>query len=231
MAHTAAKLQHPDSTTENIRQLVDLALNFIIYMAFKLHEQKSNLTSAVFLNFLETHPAYQNGQGLIFQRSSSFAKPFLATTYKYAVSVAPSAHYLSGNMLRYYIGSRRTFEKVQTHSLYKELLKELGLGALLRELSRERLSGPLDSLHADFIESGPFKFKMSEHIQDHLTFQLDGHVVLYNPTKFDYLVMYRNCIAEYSLIVYFNIGATVFMNSVLNSGKRIYYSLPEIHPR
>lgn len=196
MAFEAAKLQPADSPTESLCTIFDLAINFIIYMAFKLHDEKSKLTSSAFSQFMETHSTYGHGQGLIFQRGTPEASRFLTTTYRYTVSCAPAMPYFGGHSLHLYMGPRRTFGKIRTHSLRAELLRELGLSALVKELGVERLSGPLDELHANYIASGPFKFEMSDHIEDHLTFRLDGRIILYNANKFDYLVIFRNCIAE-----------------------------------
>ena len=197
MASDAAKLQLADSQTESLCALFDLAINFIIYVAFRLHEEQHSLTSAVFSRFIETHPAYDNGKGLIFQRGTLQAMRFVTTTYRYVVSYDPAVMYYSGHSLHSYMGPRRTFGTMHAHSLRAEFLRELGLSALIKESGGDRLSGPLDELHANFIESGPFKFQMSDHIEDHLTFRLDGRIILYNVNKFDYLVMFRNCIAEY----------------------------------
>lgn len=199
VAYEAAKLQPVDSQTESLCAIFDLAVNFIIYMAFKLHEEKSKVTSAAFGTFMDTNSAYKYGRGLIFQRGSPQANRFLTTVYRYTVSCVPAMPYFGGHSLHLYMGPRRTFGKIRTHSLRAELLRELGLSALVKEMDGERLSGPLDELHANFIISGPFKFGMSEHIEDHLTFRLDGRVILYNPNKYDYLVLFRNCIAEYVL--------------------------------
>jgi hypothetical protein len=201
MACEAAKLQPTGSQTESLCALFDLAINFIIYMSFKLHEEQRRLTSAVFSKYIQNHPAYDYGKGLIFQRGTPEAMRFLTTTYRYVVSYAPAVPYFAGHSLHSYMGPRRTFGTIRAHSLHTELLRELGLSALIKESGGDRLSGPLDELHADFIESGPFKFQMSDHIEDHLTFRLDGQIILYNVNKFDYIVMFRNCIAEYIILI------------------------------
>jgi hypothetical protein len=196
MTCEAAKLQPPGSQTESLCAVFDLAINLIIYMAFKLHDEQRRLTSAIFNEFIETHSAYDNGKGLIFQKGTPQAMRFLTMTYRYVISYAPAVPYFAGHSLHSFMGPRRTFGTIRAHSLHTELLRVLGLSALIKESGGDRLSGPLDELHANFIESGPFKFQMTDHIEDHLTFRLDGRVILYNVNKFDYLVMFRNCIAE-----------------------------------
>jgi hypothetical protein len=196
-AYSAAQLQKPESETEPLVALFDLAINFIIFLAIELHEADSSLTTAVFTKFRETHAAYAHGKGLIFQSDSPQAGEFLMTTYRYAAACDMNRQYFGGNELHLYAGPRRKFGKPHERSLRAELLKALGLAALIKESARAAVSGPLDELTANYIHSGPFKLKMSDRIQDHLTFRLDGSIVIYNSNRFDYLALFRNCIGEY----------------------------------
>ena len=93
------------------------------------------------------------------------------------------------------MGPRRTFGKMREHSLRVELLKSLGLAALIQETLQERLSGPLDELTANYIHSRRFQIEMSDPIHDHLTFRIDGRILV-QFQKFDYLVFFKNCLAE-----------------------------------
>jgi hypothetical protein len=197
-AHEAAEHQKPDSETEPLVALFDLAIEFIIFLAVELHEAEgSSLTTAVFTKFRETNAAYKHGKGLICQPDSPQAWDFLMSTYRYGGACDMKKKYFGGNELHLYAGPRRKFGKQYERSLRVELLKALGLAALVKESMKVAVSGPLDELTANYIHSGPYKLKLSDRIQDHLTFRLDGSIIIYNSNQFDYLVLFRNCIAEY----------------------------------
>ena len=198
-AYQAAELQKPDSETEPLVALFDLAINFIIFLAIELHEADSSLTTAVFTKFRETHPAYEQGKGLIFQSDSTQAQQFLMTTYRFGAACDTDKQYFGGNQLYLYVGPRRTFGKPRERPLREEVLKTLGLRALIKESAKAVATGPLDELTASYIHSGPFKLKMSDQIQDHLTFRLDGTIVIYDCNQFDYLALFRSHVAEYLL--------------------------------
>lgn len=195
-AYEAAELQKPDSETEPLVAIFDLAINFIIFLAIELHDADASLTTAVFTKFRETHDAYIHGKGLIFQPDSPQADEFLMTAYRFGAACDVNKQYFGGIELHGYAGPRRRFGKPRERSLRAELLKALGLAALLKESTKAVVSGPLDELTASYIHSGPFKLKMSDRVQDHLTFRLDGTIVIYNSNQFDYLVLFRNCLAE-----------------------------------
>jgi len=198
-AYEAAELQKPDSETEPLVALFDLAINFIVFLAVELHNAESSLTTAVFTKFQETHPVYIDGKGLIFHAESAQAEQFLMTTYRFGAACNIRRQYIGGNELHLYAGPRRRFGKPRDRYLREELLKVLGLAALVKsESGKTAVTGPLDELTASYIHSGPFKLKMSDRIQDHLTFRLDGTIVIYNSNQFDYLVLFRNCLAEYN---------------------------------
>jgi hypothetical protein len=193
----ASKLQAPDSATEPLSEVFDLAINFILYLAVKLHDTEQQLTSLAFNIFLQTHKQYERGKGLLFKRDTQQANDFLMMTYRLGTAYDLSRPYFGGHELHLYMGPRRKFGKMQEHSLRAELLQSLGLSALIKEQQHGKLSGPLDELTANYIHSGPFKLEMSDRIQDHLTFRIDGRILLYNFNKFDYSVLFRNCLAEY----------------------------------
>jgi hypothetical protein len=198
-AHETSKLQPSDSPTESLCNLFDLAINFILYLAIALGQQTDadhTLTSMVYTEFMQAHKAYINGKGVIFKPDTPQATEFLMSTYSMAMSCNPKRTY-GGHTLHQYMGPRRTFGRLREHSLREEIFRTLGLAALIKESKSERLSGPLDELTASFLHSGPFKIEMSDRIQDHLTFQIDGRILLYNFNKFDYLTFFRNCLAEY----------------------------------
>lgn len=200
-AHGVANVQPPESPTENLCEIFDLALNFIMYVALKLREAVDplKLTSKEFASFLDHHPAYKKGKGLIFQPESPKAREFLLGVYKYATTCKMQKPFFGGHSLHFYMPPRRIFGKMREHTLHDELLKDLGLSALIKEANPGMLSGPLDELSANYIHSGPFRLVMSERIQDHLTFRVDGSIVLYDFKKFDFIVLWRNCIVEYTV--------------------------------
>jgi hypothetical protein len=203
LAFETARLQDPDAPTESLLEIFDLAINFISHLAVKFQnwdhspdDPPPQMTSVEFTKFRDHHSAYDNGKGLIFQRDSEQARRFLMATYKFGLSYNLATSYFGGNALHLYMGPRRTFGMKREHSLIDDLLREFGLAALIKEGKYSQYSGPLDEVTANYILSGPFKFEMCDRIQDHLTFKLDGHIVLYNINRFDYLVLFRNCLAE-----------------------------------
>jgi hypothetical protein len=203
LAHTVAKQQPANSPTENLCEIFDLAINFIMYLALKLYETDPSvpLTNKEFSKFLDSTHAYHHGHSPIFKPDTVEARKFLLTTYKLGTACDMKKPYFGGHELHLYMGPRRIFGKLREHTLRDELLKDLGLSALTKEARIGNVSGPLDELDANYIHSGPFRLVMSDHIQDHLTFRVDGRIVVYNFKNFDYIVLYRNCIAEYSPFV------------------------------
>jgi len=200
-AFDAAKLKPFDSPIEPLHEVFDLAINFILFLAIELHHADKELTSLAFHNFLQTHPAYEHGKSPIFKRDTPQANNFLMMTYKMGTTCDTQRPYIGGNKLHLYMGPRRRFGQLREHSLRAELLQSIGLAALIKETRQARLSGPLDELTASYIHSGPFQIEMSDRIQDHLTFRIDGRILVYNSHKFDYLVLFRNCLAEYCLSI------------------------------
>ena len=219
LAFQTAQSQTPDSLTANCRELFDLAINFIVFLATKLYEDGNQLTNVVFTDFLHRHPAYSNGKGLIFHQDTQEARLFLMRTYRFGTGCELSRPYFGGTQLHLYIGPRRIFGKERPHKLRNDVLKSLGLAAMTAD--NQGLSGPVDDMTASYIHSGPFRLKMTDDIQDHLTFRLDGTILIYNIKIFDYLVLFRNCIAEYVAIINeADIGALGSKILVLSCGKR-----------
>lgn len=199
-AHEVSKQQPTDSATESLCELFDLAINFILFVALKFlqhYDDEKPMTDSIFQRFLDIHPVYRHGKGLIFQPNSPYSHQFLMAIFSFVTTCDGPNPYSGGDALHRYIGSRKMFGIKKEHSLKTEILRNLSLMALLKERKDLQLSGPLDEVTASYILSGPFKLEMSDHIQDHLTFQLDGRVILYNINHFDYMVLYRNCLAEY----------------------------------
>jgi hypothetical protein len=194
-AFQTAQSQHPDSPTESFREIFDLAINFIIFLATKLYEEGDQMTNVVFNEFLEHDPAYMHGMGLIFHPDTPQAKLFLMKTYRFGAGCDLSRPYFGGTELHLYIGPRRIFGKEHPHVLRNDVLKSLGLAALTAD--NQSLSGPVDDMTASYIHTGPFRLRMSDDVQDHLTFRIDGTVLIYNVKMLDYLMLFRNCIAEY----------------------------------
>ena len=220
LAFQTAQSQPTDSPTENCRELFDLTINFIIFLATKLYEDGTQLTNVVFADFLQHNPAYTNGKGLIFHPGTEEAHLFLMKTYRFGTGCDLSRPYFGGTQLHLYIGPRRIFGKERPHELRNDVLKSLGLAVLTAD--SQGLSGPVDDMTAGYIHSGPFRLKMTDDIQDHLTFRLDGTILIYNIKIFDYLVLFRNCIAEYvAAIREANIGASGSKSLVLSCGKPI----------
>jgi hypothetical protein len=75
-------------------------------------------------------------------------------------------------------------------------MRDLGLLAVIWESAKSQLIGPLDDVTTSYIPSGPFRIEMSERIQDHLTFRLEGRITIYDIRKFDFIVLFRNRLAD-----------------------------------